>query len=108
MTSSDQKNKRLLAIALEYSEDGGQPPIVAAKGFGKIAEQILSIAFANDIKVRRDEDLAQLLNMVEIDSPIPMEAFGAVAEIFAYIYRMNQNEQYRRFFDDGDEGLSVE
>jgi len=54
-----------------------------------VAEQILEIAFAAGIKVRQDADLAQLLAAVDVDSQIPLEAFTAVAEILAYIYRAN-------------------
>jgi flagellar biosynthesis protein len=58
-------------------------------GAGTIAEQIFAIAFAKDIKVREDADLAKLLSVIEIDSEIPIEAFAAVAEILAYVYRAN-------------------
>jgi flagellar biosynthesis protein len=37
--------------------------------------------------VRSDRDLVRLLDTVDIDSPIPLEAFQAVAEILSYIYR---------------------
>ena len=38
-------------------------------------------------QVRSDRDLVRLLDTVDIDSPIPLEAFQAVAEILSYIYR---------------------
>ena len=56
---------------------------------GKIAEQILQLAYANGIKVREDSALAEMLASVELDSPIPSEAFMAVAEIMSYVYRAN-------------------
>ena len=42
------------------------------------------------VAVRRDRDLAALLDTLEIDSPIPVVAFAAVAEILAHLYRANQ------------------
>jgi len=39
------------------------------------------------VTVREDRDLVQLLGAVDVDSPIPVEAFQAVAEILSYIYR---------------------
>ena len=81
-------DKPAIAVALEESADAGSPTIVAS-GRGAIAEQILNIAFANGVKVREDADLVQILAAVDVDSPIPTEAFAAVAEILSYVYRAN-------------------
>ncbi len=78
-----------LAVALKYEPATEYAPKVIASGRGSIAEQILAIAFAKGIKVREDADLAKLLSVIEIDSEIPVEAFAAVAEILAYVYRAN-------------------
>ena len=64
-------------------------PRITAAGRGKIAEQILQLAFDNGVKVREDAALAEMLAKVELDSPIPSEAFLAVAEILSYVYRAN-------------------
>lgn len=81
--------KRQTAVALKDGTDKGEVPVVTAAGRGKIAEKILEIAFANGIKVREDSALAEMLAKIELDSPIPSEAFMAVAEILAYVYRAN-------------------
>ena len=81
-------DKPAIAIALEESADAAAPSVVAS-GRGAIAEQILNIAFANGVKVREDADLVQILAAVDVDSPIPTEAFAAVAEILSYVYRAN-------------------
>jgi len=47
------------------------------------------VAFANDIKVREDADLVQILSAVDVDSDIPTEAYAAVVEILTYVYRAN-------------------
>ncbi len=78
-----------LAVALKYEAETEFAPKVVASGRGSIAEQILAIAFAKGIKVREDADLAKLLSVIEIDSEIPIEAFAAVAEVLAYVYRAN-------------------
>lgn len=80
---------RKVAIALSHDIGADQAPTVVAKGYGAVAEQILRIAFDNDIKVRTDPDLAQILEVVEVDCEIPVQAFAAVAEILTYVYRMN-------------------
>lgn len=85
-TMSDQE-KNQIAVALGMTE--GDLPRVLASGKGFWAEQIMALAFANGVKVREDADLAQMLTALDIDSPIPVEAFGAVAEILAYVYKAN-------------------
>ncbi|MBI5120383.1 MAG: EscU/YscU/HrcU family type III secretion system export apparatus switch protein [Rhodospirillales bacterium] len=64
-------------------------PRVVAKGKGYVAQRILEIAFDKGIKVREDADLAQMLNAVNLESEIPVEAYLAVAEILAYVYKAN-------------------
>ena len=78
------------AVALRYAHGRDNAPILSAKGAGGVAEQILQVAFANGIKVRKDTDLAEILMAVEVESEIPLEAFAAVAEILNYIYRINR------------------
>ena len=64
-------------------------PPAAATGGGALAARIIEIAHAAGVKVREDEDLAQLLAVQEEDSDIPLEAFEAVSEILSYVYRAN-------------------
>lgn len=79
---------RTVAVALSYDE-GDPAPRVVATGRGYVAERILEVAFAAGVKVRQDADLAELLAAVDLDSTVPLEAFTAVAEILAYLYRAN-------------------
>ena len=71
---------------------GKKFPRIAAAGRGIIADKILQLAFDNDIKVREDSDLADLLTTIELDSPIPSEAFMAVGEILSYVYKANGHD----------------
>ena len=75
------------AVALEYARESDPAPRVTAKGEGLLADKIVEIARAHGVTVREDRDLVMLLGAVDIDSPIPVEAFQAVAEILSYIYR---------------------
>lgn len=92
MTSDPQKPtekaRRAAAVALQNAGKGDAPTITAS-GYGKIAEQILEIAFANGVKVRQDKDLAEMLAAIELESEIPTEALIAVAEILSYVYKVN-------------------
>jgi flagellar biosynthesis protein len=87
--SGDGRKRPAVAVALHYDPDEADAPRVVASGRGAIAEQILELAFAHGVKVRSDPDLAQVLAAVEVDTVIPVEAFVAVAEILAYVYRAN-------------------
>ncbi len=81
--------KRKTAVSLKDGTAEGKIPHITAAGRGKIAEKILALAFENGIKVREDSTLAEMLAKIEIDSPIPSEAFMAVAEILSYVYKAN-------------------
>ena len=80
------------AVALGYDMQKNSAPVVLAKGQGQIAEKIIQIALDNNIEIRRDEDLLQILKAVDINEEIPVEAFAAVAQIISYIYQQNGKE----------------
>jgi flagellar biosynthesis protein len=77
------------AVALNYRDKRPELPRITATGKGALAEKIVAIALAHGVKVREDADLTEILGAIEVDSPIPIEAFTAVAEILAYVYRAN-------------------
>lgn len=79
------------AIALGYERDGDDLPRVLAKGRGAVAAQIIAVAEDHGIHVHRDEDLMEVLDRLEVDAPIPVAAFAAVAEILAHLYRLNDD-----------------
>ncbi|MFA5040538.1 MAG: EscU/YscU/HrcU family type III secretion system export apparatus switch protein [Bdellovibrionales bacterium] len=87
--------RRAVAVAIKGSIGELQEappdslPKVIASGYGKLAEQILDLAFEKGIKVREDADLAELLATLDLDTPIPCEAIVAVAEILAKVYEAN-------------------
>jgi flagellar biosynthesis protein len=78
-----------IAVALEY--EPGQPgaPSVVASGRGEAADRICRVAEENGVPVRTDSALARLLEGVAHGAPIPPEAFAAVAEILAYLWRLD-------------------
>ena len=78
-----------VAVALKHERESKAVPTIVASGRGAIAEQILQLAFANDVKVREDAALVEILAQLDVDSPIPLEAYAAVAEILAYVYKAN-------------------
>ena len=95
LSSATEAREISKAVALQYDADEAQAPRVTASGKGAIADQILAIAFEQGIKVREDADLVEVLEKVDIDTPIPLEAFAAVAEILSYVYKANASMKRR-------------
>ncbi len=83
------KSKQTLAIALKDKPGNDAAPHITATGRGKVAEQILAIAFEHGVKVREDADLAEILAVLEVDSVVPVEVLATISEILAYVYRAN-------------------
>lgn len=81
--------RETVAVALRYDPKGTDLPRVTAKGRGQIAQRIVELARAAGVPVREDPDLAQLLVRLEAGRAIPVEAFAAVAEILAALFREN-------------------
>jgi len=78
------------AIAVGYDE-GDVAPVVLAKGAGKRAERILEIASQFGLTVKKDEDLLQLMDALEIGAYIPEKLFQTFAQILTEIYKVNSN-----------------
>ncbi|MDQ7044260.1 MAG: flagellar biosynthesis protein FlhB [Sulfurimonas sp.] len=79
------------AVAIKYDEEKTRAPVVVAKGMDHIAQQIKKIARENDVHIVQNPPLARsLYSEVEIEKPIPEALFGAVAEVLAYVYKMNK------------------
>jgi flagellar biosynthesis protein len=77
------------AVALTYDRSRDDAPRVAASGRGAVAERILEAAREAGIPIRHDADLLEILARVPVGDEIPPELYQAVAEILAFIYRMN-------------------
>lgn len=78
------------AVALKYDAQLNSAPVVKAKGVGEVAERIIKIAKENGVPIKEDTDLAELLMKIELDEEIPPELYKVVAEIFAFVYRLNK------------------
>jgi flagellar biosynthesis protein len=79
------------AVALLYQREKNDAPIVAASGKGEIAKNILALAEEAGIPIKEDADLVEILAKVPVGDEIPVELFQAVAEILAFVYRLNNN-----------------
>jgi flagellar biosynthetic protein FlhB len=63
---------------------------VVAKGQDYVAFRIKEIARQNDVVTMENRPLARALyERTEIGDPVPGDLFQAVAEVLAYVYRLN-------------------
>ena len=77
------------AIALAYDRTKNAAPRVLAKGVDSMAARIRETAQAHGVPLVANPPLARALYRVELDADIPAEHFQAVAEIIAYVWRLN-------------------
>ncbi|HQS57107.1 MAG: flagellar biosynthesis protein [Gallionellales bacterium 35-53-114] len=84
-------DKRRTAIALAY-QTGDTAPRVVAKGRGLIAQAIIERAREHGVFVHESEDLVAMLMQVELDENIPPHLYLAVAELLAWLYRLEREE----------------
>jgi flagellar biosynthesis protein len=85
-------DRRASAVALAY-QPGEAAPQVVAKGRGVIAEAIIAKARESGVYVHESPELVGLLMKVDLDRYIPPELYIAVAELLAWLHRLEQGEQ---------------
>lgn len=82
-------NPTRLAIALKFDADTMDAPQVLAMGAGEVARRIREIAAEHDIPLVEQKPLARALyKRVEVGDAIPVDLYRAVAEVLAYVYRL--------------------
>ncbi|MEI8362400.1 MAG: EscU/YscU/HrcU family type III secretion system export apparatus switch protein [Betaproteobacteria bacterium] len=84
-------NPNKQAIALAYGA-GDYAPKVVAKGRGLIAEKIIARAKEHDVFVHESKDMVALLMQVDLDDHIPPALYQAIAEVLAWLYRLEQGK----------------
>ena len=81
------------AVALKYDQKKNNAPKVIAKGRGEMAEKIIEIAKAHHLPLYEDKNLVSILEALALESEIPPELYRAVAEVLAFIYRLNEKNK---------------
>lgn len=84
-----EDKERALAVALAYAP-GDAAPRVVAKGRGLIAEEIIARAREHGVYVHESPELVALLAQVDLDDRIPPALYVAVAELLAWLYRVER------------------
>lgn len=85
-----EKRRQDKAVALKYDQEAGGAPVVVAAGKGAVADKILTAARQAGVEVVSDPDLVEVLGKIPLGREIPPELYQAVAEILAFVYRINQ------------------
>ncbi len=86
------------AVALRYDRASSETkacdaPRVVAKGRGALAERMLEIAREHDVPVRSDHDLVELLSACELGDEVPIEVWGAVAELLTWLWSIRDERE---------------
>ena len=81
------------AAALKYTAQRDGAPRVVASGRGEIALKIIEKAKAYDVPLFRNETLADALLRQEVGSEIDPQLFQAVAEVFVWLMRTEEEIQ---------------
>lgn len=77
------------AIALQYDHGAMAAPVVVAKGVDAVALRIREIATENNVPLVENRPLARALYAsAELDHPIPVEHYAAVAEVISYVLKI--------------------
>lgn len=75
------------AIALSYANKN-RAPLVVAKGYGAVADTIVQRARDSGLYVHESPELVKLLMQVNLDDEIPPQLYLVVAEVLAWLYRL--------------------
>ena len=84
--------ERQSAVVLSYA-DKTHAPVVVAKGYGAVAESIMRQARENGLYVHASPDMVKLLMQVNLDQQIPPSLYLVVAEVMAWVYRLEETTQ---------------
>ena len=90
MKEKREKPTRRKAVALRYDEECDRAPRVVASGEGELAERLLEIAREHAVVVHEDPLLAGALAQLDVGVEVPEELFQAVAEVLAFVYRLDE------------------
>ncbi len=88
-------NKPTFAIALQY--DGEGAPEVVARGYHEIADEILEIAREAKVPLHQDNELAALLEDLDLGDQVPAALYRVVAEVLVFAYRLSG--KHKAFMD---------
>jgi flagellar biosynthetic protein FlhB len=89
-------NPTHLAVALRYDKKTMKAPIIVAKGSRLNALRIREIAKQHQVPIIENKPLARLMfKYGRVGGEIPAQFYSVVAEVLAWVYRVNAYRYYR-------------
>lgn len=89
-------NPTHFSVALRYDQSAMAAPRVVAKGVDWMALRIRQLAVGHGVPMVERAPLARALYWeVDVGREVPPEYYQAVAEVLAYVYRLNESERKR-------------
>lgn len=86
-------NPTHIAVAIQYDIEQMEAPVVLAMGEDNIAEKIRQLAKEHQIEIVENKPLARALyETAEVGQIIPVELYQAVAEVLAFVYRLQKRK----------------
>jgi len=87
-------NPTHFAVALRYEHGSMRAPVVVAKGADLIALRIRELAREAGVPLVENKPLARaLFASAEVDRPIPVDQYTAVAEVISFVLRQSRKLQ---------------
>ncbi|TMW73228.1 flagellar biosynthesis protein FlhB [Alteribacter natronophilus] len=79
------------AIALKYEEGSMDAPVVTARGVDFVALKLIGVAKNSKVPTVENRPLARALySRTDVGDQVPEDLFKAVAEVLAYVYRLEK------------------
>lgn len=93
MTKQDDFSPEKISKAIALFYDGENTPVVSAKGVGANADEIIRIAQENNVPLCDNSLLVELLAQLELGESIPSALYTAIAQILAFAYQLEMDNQ---------------
>ncbi len=88
-------NPTRIAVALRYDRKTMRAPRVVAKGIRLNAKEIREIAKQHQVPIVENKPLARMLfKHAKVGGEVPADLYAAVAEVLAWVYRINRYRYY--------------
>ena len=101
-------NPEHYSVALKYEDFGKKAPVVVAKGLDRIALKIREIAVAHNVTIVAAPPLARsIYHITELNEEIPSGLYLAVAQVLAFVYRLNTYQKAGGVKPDLDDDIQI-
>jgi len=88
-------NPTRIAVALRYDRKNMRAPKIVAKGIRLNAQQIRELARKHQVPIVENKQLARMLfKHGRVGGEVPAQLYAAVAEVLAWVYRVNRYRYY--------------